>query len=614
MLPLHRPRSRALLPLFAAVALATAAYSATLGGNSFTNHGLVGVGRIPASAKDKFGETFGSFSAFTFQPGSWSRDPDGSYRGTLYAQPDRGYNAASTTNYTPRFNKLAVRFTPAPTGAVTQDQVALTLSDSVKFVEADGTPLTSLDPTPADTGTRAGFPALPQAYNGRISLDAEGIVVNSDGTMWISDEYGPYVFKFAADGKLLSVIRPPEALIPKRNGADSFASNNPGVGQPVPAPTDPVTGRQNNQGLEGLSISPDGRTLFTLLQSAARQDGGTGGSSATRFHTRLLAYDITGATPTLTAEYVVRLPTYQQGTATRVAAQSELLAINDTQCLVLARDGNGRGVATPTSLYRRVVLYDISGATNIAGTAYDETGTAIAPGGVLATGIIPARTTDLIDFNDATQLAKFGLHNGPADDVNNLSEKWEALALVPALDPEAPNDYFLFVGNDNDFLTTQGFQDGGAYAAALDNDSVILVYRLTLPGRLLNTSARAQVGTGDNIHILGFVVSGPRPKPMLLRAIGPGLAGSGLSNPIADPVLQLFDRTGRVIASNDNWTDAPNQAELATATLRSGAIPFAAGSKDAALLITLSPGAYTTHTSSAGGQNGVALIEIFEVP
>jgi hypothetical protein len=607
-------RFRISLLLITGVALATAARSATLDGHSYVNHGLVGVGRIPAATKDKFGETFGSFSAFAFEPGSWRRNPDGSYSGTLYTQPDRGYNVDSTTNYTPRFNKLTVSFKPAPDGAATQDQVALTIADSIKFVEADGTAFTSLDPTSSGTGVRAGFPALPQAHNGRLSLDAEGIVINPDGTLWVSDEYGPYVFKFAADGKLLSVIRPPEALIPKRNGADSFASNNPGVGQPVPAPGNPVTGRQNNQGLEGLSISPDGRTLFTLLQSAARQEGGTGGTSAIRFNTRLLAYDITAATPKLVAEYIVQLPVFQQGTENRVAAQSELLAINRTQFLVLARDGNGRGTANATSVYRSVVLYDVSGATNIAGTAYDEPGTPIAPNGVLAAGIVPAASVQLIDFNSATELAKFGLHNGPTEDVNNLSEKWEALALVPALDPDAPNDYFLFVGNDNDFMTTQGFQDGAAYAADIDNDCVILVYRLTLPGRLLNTSARAQVGTGENIHILGFVVSGPRPKPMLIRAIGPGLAGSGLSSPINDPFLQLFDGTGRVIATNDDWSDAANLVELNAAVASSGAVPFAAGSKDASLLINLSPGAYTAHTSSVNGQTGVALIEIFEVP
>ena len=342
----------------------------TVNNQTFVNQGLVGVGRMPADLKDKFGETFGSFSAFTFQPGSWQRNPNGSYSGTLFAQPDRGYNAAGTTNYVPRFNKITVAFTPAPSGATAQNQVSLTLADTIKFTESDGTPMTSLDPTSSGTGTRAGLPAMPQAFNGRLSLDAEGIVVNADGSIWVSDEYGPYIFRFTADGRLTSAIRPPEAITPKRGGADSFASNNPGPGQAAPVPADPTTGRQNNQGLEGLSVSPDGRTLFALLQSAARQDGGTGGNGPRR-HTRLLAYDLTvPGNPTLKGEYVVALPTFPLGTATRVPAQSEMLAINNTQFLVLARDGNGRGIANPTSLYRSILVYDISGATNIAGTAY----------------------------------------------------------------------------------------------------------------------------------------------------------------------------------------------------------------------------------------------------
>jgi hypothetical protein len=585
----------------------------TLNGRVFVNHGLVGVGRMPASMKDKYGETFGSFSAFAFQPGSWRRQADGSYAGTLFTQPDRGYNVTGTTNYTPRFNKVAVTFRPAPGGATTQDQVGLTLTDSVLFTEGSGTPFTALDPTATGTGTRAGFPALPQAFNGRLSLDAEGIVVNADGTLWVSDEYGPYVYKFSAEGRLLSAIRPPDALIPKRSGADSFASNNPGAGQPAPSPVDPATGRQNNQGLEGLSLSPDGRTLFALLQSATRQDGGTGGSGPRR-HTRLLAYDLTNpAAPSLKGEYVIPLPTYLLGTASRVPAQSEMVALNNTQFLVLARDGNGRGIATPTSLYRSILAYDISTATNIAGTAYDAA-TPVAPGGVLASGITPAVSTVVVDINDAVQLAKFNLNNGPTDNVNTLSEKWEAMALVPALDPGAPDDWFLFVGNDNDFITTTGFQDGAAYTAGFENDTMVLVYRLTLPGRLINVASRSQTGTGNEAHILGFVVTGARPKSLLIRGVGPTLSSYGVSGALTDPVLAIFDVAGRQLLTNDNWNDSPSAADIRAAALRTGGFALTEGSKDSAIVVTLDPGVYSVQVSANGGGSGVSLVEVYEVP
>lgn len=590
----------------------------TVNNQTFVNQGLVGVGRMPSDLKDKFGETFGSFSAFTFQPGSWQRNANGSYSGTLFTQPDRGYNAVGTTNYVPRFNKITVAFTPAPAGSTAQTQVGLTLADTIKFTESDGTPMTSLDPTSAGTGTRAGLPAMPQAFNGRLALDAEGIVVNADGSIWVSDEYGPYIFRFTADGRLISAIRPPEAITPKRNGADSFASNNPGPGQAAPVPANPTTGRQNNQGLEGLSVSPDGRTLFALLQSAARQDGGTGGTGPRR-HTRLLAYDLTVAgNPTLKGEYVVPLPTYSLGAATLVPAQSEMLAINNTQFLVLARDGNGRGVASPTSLYRSILVYDISSATNIAGTAYDTTTTPIAPGGVLAAGIIPATSAVLVDMNNAAQLAKFGLNNGPVDNANTLSEKWEALALVPAFDPSAPNDWFLFVGNDNDFITTNGFQDGAPYAAAIDNDNMVLVYRVTIPTRLANVASRALTGPGQSAHVLGFVVSGARPKAMLVRGVGPALTSFGITNALPDPSLTIFNAAGQAVFTNNDWSapiaGAATAAELATAATRAGAFALSANSRDAALLVQLDPGAYTAVVSDTSGATGVSLVEVHEVP
>jgi hypothetical protein len=609
-----------LLPalLFATVAVvAQPVASVTINNQAFVNQGLVGVGRMPADLKDKFGETFGSFSAFTFQPGSWQRNANGSYSGTLFAQPDRGYNVAGTTNYVPRFNKITVAFTPAPAGSTAQNQVALTLADTIKFTESDGTPMTSLDPTPAGTGTRTGLPAMPQAFNGRLSLDAEGIVVNSDGSLWVSDEYGPYIFRFTADGRLVSAIRPPEAIVPKRGGADSFASNNPGPGQAAPVPADPTTGRQNNQGLEGLSVSPDGRTLFALLQSAARQDGGTGGTGPRR-HTRLLAYDLTVAgNPTLKGEYVVALPTFLLGTATRVPAQSEMLAINNTQFLVLARDGNGRGIASATSLYRSILVYDISGATNIAGTAYDTPTTPVAPGGVLAAGIVPATSAVLVDMNNAAQLAKFGLNNGPVDNVNTLSEKWEALALVPAFDPGAPNDWFLFVGNDNDFITTNGFQDGAPYTAAFDNDNMVLVYRVTIPTRLTNVSSRALTGPGQSAHVLGFVVNGARPKTMLVRGLGPALTPFGITNALPNPSLTVYNGAGLVVLSNTDWgvpTVNGVVGDLAAAARQVGAFALTAGSRDAALLVQLDPGSYTAVVSDEGGATGVSLVEVHELP
>lgn len=592
-----------------------------INGQYFIHQGLVGVGRIPAAARDKFGETVGSFSALTHDAKSWRREANGSYSGTFYMQPDRGYNNPGTTNWRARFFTLAITFNPAAAGAATQNQVGITVSDTTLLTEANGTPFTALDTAAGTAGVRAAtatLPALPQGFNGRLSIDAEGIVRLPDGSLYISDEYGPYVFKFSASGVLQAAIRPPAAIIPQRNGADSFASNNPAPGQPAPAPLDPTVGRQNNQGLEGLTLAPDGKTLFALLQSSTRQDGGTGGASVTRFNTRLLAYDLTGATPTLKGEYVLQLPTTRTAAgATLVAAQSEILAINNTQFLVLARDtGFGHTYPIATSTYRKILIYDISGATNLAGTRFDDPANPVAPGGVLDASIRPAARTEFINLNDGAQLAKFGLHNGPTDDHNNLSEKWEAMTLVPALDPSAPNDWFLFVGNDNDFITQSGLQDGVAYAhpAGMENDSMLLVYRLTLPGRLANVSSRAQTGTGANAQILGFVVNGPRPRQMLIRGVGPSLASYGVTGALADPTLAIFDAAGRQVAANDNWGDGTSLPDLRAAATSAGAFALVDGSRDSALLITLDPGAYSAQVSSVAGATGVSLVEIYEVP
>lgn len=247
-------------------------------------------------------------------------------------------------------------------------------------------------------------------------------------------------------------------------------------------PPNPEVGRQNNQGFEGMALTPDGRTLAVILQSATRQDGGN--ASATRHHTRILMYDVADpAAPKLKAEHVVPLPVFKAGERTLVAAQSELAALSDTLFLLLSRDsGNGYGMKGATSLYRRIDLLDVGKATNIAGSAFDGT-KPVAPAGVLDASIQPATLTGFIDLNDAADLARFGLRNGGPNDRDNLSEKWEAISIVSALDPATPNDFFVFVVNDNDFITQDGFQVGAAYKdeSGADIDTTFLVWRATLP-------------------------------------------------------------------------------------------------------------------------------------
>jgi hypothetical protein len=452
--------------------------------SGFVNQGLVGVGRLPAGLRDKFGETFGSGSGVAVDLKSWAKTTDG-YGGTFYLLPDRGYNIEGTNDYRARLNKISVKFKPAEAAVAGSagaegNAITLTLEDTILLTDTAGEPMSGLDPAEGGVRPAAGaIPPLPQTASGRVALDAEAVVLLADGSFFVSDEYGPYIYHFSASGKMLSAIRPPEAVIPKRKGKDHFSANAPGAGAPTPDPAVPESGRQNNQGLEGLALTPDGKLLVAILQSATRQDGGD--KPETRNYTRIFYYDVSNPDQArLVRHYAVSLPLFDADGKTRVAAQSELLALDESHFLLLCRDGNGFGTKNPRSLYRKVLVLDVTGATNLAGSKYDGM-TPVAPGGKLESDVIAAKLTPFIDINDSAQLARFGLHNGAPNDRSNLSEKWEGMGLVPALDPAKPDDFFLMIANDNDFLTTDGFQAGASYKTPVDSDTVMLAYRVTLP-------------------------------------------------------------------------------------------------------------------------------------
>jgi hypothetical protein len=476
------------LALLSATALPALAadVSVNAAGVTLVNHGLVGFGRIPASTKDKFGESFGSGSAMAVDTTKWTRGADGAYGGTVYLLPDRGYNVEGTTDYQGRLNALSLTLKPVAAGGTDPDQKSIDarLVDSLMFTDDKGQPFSGLDPIDGTRAAADGLPELPQATNGKLVIDAEGLAMQPDGSFLVSDEYGPDIFRFDATGKLLSATLPPEALLPVRKGAHNYSANAPTTGAPKPDPENPETGRQNNQGLEGLSITPDGKYLIAVLQSATRQDGGD--KASTRDKTRALVYDLTDpASLKLVHEYVVPLPTFKSGDKTLVAAQSEIVAISDTAWLMLARDsGNGQGLKGDTSLYRKIVVVDAAKATDIANGPFDAPDKPVAAGGKLDASVTPVSVTEFIDLNDNAELNRFGMHNGAPNDKANLSEKWEGMSLASLKDSAAPDDYFLFVVNDNDFLTQDGFQVGAAYKVAdgADVDTMIQAYRVTIPG------------------------------------------------------------------------------------------------------------------------------------
>jgi hypothetical protein len=133
-------------------------------------------------------------------------------------------------------------------------------------------------------------------------------------------------------------------------------------------------------------------------------------------------------------------------------------------------------------------------------------------------------------------------------------------------------------------------------------------------GRLINIATRAVVGTGSDILITGIVVQSDTLRTVLVRATGPALAAFGVSGTLANPKLRVF-KESQLIGENDDWGEGGVTASnrIAEASVGAGAFPLPAGSRDAALLLTLPGGNYSVQVSGADGGTGVALIEVYEV-
>jgi sugar lactone lactonase YvrE len=174
----------------------------------------------------------------------------------------------------------------------------------------------------------------------------------------------------------------------------------------------------------------------------------------------------------------------------------------------------------------------------------------------------------------------------------------------------------------------------GTYSVAVSNSVASVVSSpatLSSPGvppvalvnrpRLINISSRAYVGTGANLEIAGFVVSGPpgSSDTVLIRGIGPSLAQFGVSGALANPVLTLFDSSGEQIATDETWAANSDFSQIISAESTTGAFPLSYSSGDSALVVSLAPGSYTAEVSATANFTGVintpgvALAEVYEV-
>ncbi|KAI9760362.1 MAG: hypothetical protein M1840_002555 [Geoglossum simile] len=505
---------RGLAFLIASATVALAAVSqTTCNGRSFSYEEFAGYGSVPSDFRDKFGDTISIGSSLALDRSSWKKKHN-TYEGVVWGLPDRGWNTQGTVNAQSRVHKFKFKFTPDPNATVASPSppnLIFEYADTILFFGPDGLPTTGIDPT--TTHTYPGFPVVPyttwpgDGFGGPgpggqgISLDLEGLALGDDGSFWISDEYGPFIYQFNKAGYMVKAIRPPEAAVSRRNGTVSFSAASPPIFDLtlIPIPADPQTGRSNNQGLEGLTSTGDG-FLYTLMQSALNQEGGL--SKQTNQLARLLKYDIRYGNPKYVAEYVVRLPTWTDPTAgnstkaVKTAAQSEIHYIGNSQFLVIARDsgfGHGREPANSKSNFRHIDIFDISSATNIKSPTNDAPAGVIAsPSGVLKPGIAPATYCSFLDVNINSQLNRFkdasgiAIHNGGEQDAGLLNEKWESLGVLPVDGKDGDNgEFFLFSFSDNDFITQNGFANFGQFTfkdkSGFNIDSQALVFKIKLP-------------------------------------------------------------------------------------------------------------------------------------
>jgi hypothetical protein len=283
-----------------------------------------------------------------------------------------------------------------------------------------------------DFGLDLGFPSR--------RLDPEGIRVGANGTFFVSDEYGPYIFEFDGQGRLVCRIAVPA----------KFAIANPSA-DPNQELLGNTSGRQANRGMEGLAISPDGTTLYGIMQNALIQDRGLNPGTVDRLglNNRILKVNlVTGQTQ----EYVYVIDAINRGQGV-----SEILAINDHEFLVIERD-NRSNLQSPPQAPTRKTIYKI----NLTG-ATDVSGIDSLPAGALPAGVVPVSKTLFIDLLDPDYKL-----------VDTIPEKLEALAWGPNL-PDGR--HVLYVVSDNDLNPTLATQ---IYAFAIE-PSLLAYQRQNVP-------------------------------------------------------------------------------------------------------------------------------------
>ncbi|MDY3553076.1 esterase-like activity of phytase family protein [Gemmata sp. JC717] len=374
---------------------------------------LIGVGTLPGDATDLSGLK-GKTSDGTPHDRLGGMGSAIAYtgRGSEYLLvSDRGPKDGAT-DFVCRWHRMEIRVTPG-----TKTPVTLQLS---------GTTLLTNEHGQRFVGSLDAFSHRAPERN--LRLDPEGARVGRDGTVYLSDEYGPGLYAFNASGKRVASLPVPA----------HFVAPKPGKAPADELPPKSVSGRQPNRGMEGLAIAPDGKTLFGIMQSPLIQDGALDGkNNRTGVNCRILELHL--ATKK-SREFVYPLHDAGYGV-------NEILAVNDHEFLVLERDGKGGNEAE----FKRLYLIDLTDATDVSAVSS-------LPAKGLPAAVKPVKKKPFLDL----LAPKYGIAGA------ECPEKFEGLAFGPDL-PDGRR--LLLVTADNDFLADKPFR---VYAFAVD--------RAELPG------------------------------------------------------------------------------------------------------------------------------------
>lgn len=350
---------------------------------------------------------------------------------TFLALPDRGPNATAwnagldnTTSFISRFQTVTLALSQTNNAGsynytLTPNLAATTLLYSTSPLNYGAvTPAINAADKYYFSGRSDNFAGTGTTNPLNARLDPEGIRVSNDGkSVFITDEYGPYVYQFnRATGERMATFSLPSALTASNvapTGASEISGN--------------TSGRVANKGMEGLAITPDGKTLIGFMQSPLIQDGGDGGRA-----NRIVTIDIaTGVTKQFVYD------NYLADTK-KAYNSSEILAINDHEFLVLERDGKGLGDGSK-AVVKRIYKIDLSNATEIGAL---NNGNGISGESALLQYAV--NKTLFLDLKAALNAA------GVSD--ANIPAKLEGMAFGEDILEGLTRYHTLYVANDNDFL------------------------------------------------------------------------------------------------------------------------------------------------------------------